>query len=202
MEIKVSPYSPNLLQYWSLTIRFFSVINRTLIGWVLPFCRDSLSVFYDRSRYFSVNETSSSPNLRSYWNLTIKCFWKSRSKVRKWIIDTTGWGMWSTENCSRNLNLLYAQSRICPGKWDAQPLLEVWHRNGSRNLGQMNKPNNNQERKKRTGRIVDFAVLAGHHREKLKESGNTLLGNWKKLWNVKETVIPIVIGAFVTDYKG
>ena len=29
----------------------------------------------------------------------------------------------------------------------------------------------------------------------------TLLGNWKKLWNMKVTIIPIVIGAFGTVTK-
>ena len=33
-------------------------------------------------------------------------------------------------------------------------------------------------------------------------STSTLLGNWKKLWNMKVTIIPIVIGAFGTVTKG
>ena len=32
-------------------------------------------------------------------------------------------------------------------------------------------------------------------------STSTLLGNWKKLWNMQVTIIPIVIGAFVTVTK-
>ena len=32
--------------YWSLTIRLFSAIPRTLIGEVLLLCRDAVSVFY------------------------------------------------------------------------------------------------------------------------------------------------------------
>ena len=31
---------------------------------------------------------------------------------------------------------------------------------------------------------------------------STLLENWKKLWNMKVTIIPIVIGAFGTVTKG
>ena len=37
------------LQDWSLTIRWFNVIFRTLIGRVLPLCRDADSVFYSPS---------------------------------------------------------------------------------------------------------------------------------------------------------
>ena len=34
----------------SLNIRFFNRISSTLVGWVLPFCRDAISVFYSPSR--------------------------------------------------------------------------------------------------------------------------------------------------------
>ena len=58
--------------------------------------------------------------------------------------------------------------------------------------------------KKRTCKIVDFAVPADY-RIKLKESGKkdkyqTLPGNFKK-WNMKVTIIPIVISAFCTVTK-
>ena len=55
-------------------------------------------------------------------------------------------------------------------------------------------------KKKRSCRIVDFAVPADH-RIKLKESEKTLLENWK-LWNVKVMVIPIVIGSLGIVTKG
>ena len=45
----------------------------------------------------------------------------------------------------------------------------LWHTHGSLNLGQKTRPYNNQQQKKRTCKIVDFAVLADH-RIKLKES--------------------------------
>ena len=62
-----------------------------------------------------------------------------------------------------------------------------------------------KEKKKRSCRIVDFAVPADN-RIKLKGnekkiSTSILLGNWKKLWNMKVTIIPIVIGAFGTVTK-
>ena len=53
--------------------------------------------------------------------------------------------------------------------------------------------------KKRTCKIVDFAVPADH-RIKLKEYENAR--ELKKLWNMQVTIIPIVIGAFGTVTKG
>ena len=63
--------------------------------------------------------------------------------------------------------------------------------------------NNN---KKRTCKIVDFAVLADH-RIKLKECEKKdkyldLARELKKLWNMQVTIIPIVIGAFGTVTRG
>ena len=55
-------------------------------------------------------------------------------------------------------------------------------------------------------KIVDFAVLADH-RIKLKECGKKdkyldLAKELKKLWNMRVTIVPIVIGAFGTVTKG
>ena len=61
-------------------------------------------------------------------------------------------------------------------------------------------------KKKRTCKIVDFAVPADN-RIKLKELEEKdkyldLARELKKLWNMKVTIIPIVIGAFGTETKG
>ena len=100
--------------------------------------------------------------------------------------------------------MAYAQSSICPGEWHTQTLMGLWHTNGSPNLGQKTKPYSNQQ-KKRTCKIVDFAVPADH-RIKLKESEKDkyldLARELKKLWNMKVTIIPVVIGAFSTITKG
>ena len=61
-------------------------------------------------------------------------------------------------------------------------------------------------KKKRTWRNVDFAVLADH-RVKVKESEKNdkyldLARGLKKLWNMKVTVVPIVIGLLGTVTKG
>ena len=44
-----TPHSPKLLHYWTLTIRLFNVISRTLIWKVLPLCRDAVGVFCSNS---------------------------------------------------------------------------------------------------------------------------------------------------------
>ena len=79
------------------------------------------------------------------------------------------------------------------------------HTHGSPNLGQKTRPNNNQQ-KKRTCKIVNFAVLADH-RIKLKECEKKdkyldFARKLKKLWNMQMTIILIVIGVFGTVTKG
>ena len=61
-------------------------------------------------------------------------------------------------------------------------------------------------KKKRTCKIVNFAVPADH-RIKLKECEKKdkyldLVRELKKLWNMQVTIIPIVIGLFGTVTKG
>ena len=102
--------------------------------------------------------------------------------------------------------MLHAQPRICPGERNTQTLLGILDTNGSPNLGQTTRPSNNQQQIRRTSRIVDFAVLADHW-VKLKESEKKdkyldLGRELKKLWNMKGTVILIVIGALGTVTKG
>ena len=63
-----------------------------------------------------------------------------------------------------------------------------------------------KKKRKKIYKIVDFAVPADH-RIKLKECENKdkyldLARELKKLWNMKVTIIPIVIGAFDTVTKG
>ena len=56
------------------------------------------------------------------------------------------------------------------------------------------------KKKKRTCKIVELAVRADHRLKLMKsekKNTSTLLGNWKS-WNMKASVIPIVIAAFGT----
>ena len=96
--------------------------------------------------------------------------------------------------------MVYVQPRICPGKWDAQNL-QTDHIISARqpNLLRINK-------KKRTYRIVDLVVLAdlkikliaNEKRDKYLDFAREL----NKQWNMKVTVIPIVIGVLGTVTKG
>ena len=77
--------------------------------------------------------------------------------------------------------------------------------NGSPNIGQTTQPYNNQQ-KKRTYKIVNFAVPADHTL-KLKESEKKekyfhLAIDLKKLRNMKVTVTPIIIGSLGINTKG
>ena len=73
------------------------------------------------------------------------------------------------------------------------------HTDGSTNLGQKTRPYNNQP-KKIFSKIVDFAVPADHKIKRKecekKDKYLDLAKELKKLWNMKVTIIPIVIGAF------
>ena len=103
--------------------------------------------------------------------------------------------------------MVYAQHNICPGEWHTQTPLGFWHTNGSPNLGQTTRPYIKNEKKKRTCKIVDFAIPADH-KVKLKESEKKkkdkyldLMRELKKLWDVKVMFIPIIIGALGTVTK-
>ena len=99
--------------------------------------------------------------------------------------------------------MVYAQPSTCPRRWH----MGLWRTNESPNLGQKTRPyNDQQKKKKKICKIVDFVVPADH-RIKLKEYEKRdkyldLDRKSKKLWNIKVTIIPIVIGAFGTVTKG
>ena len=103
--------------------------------------------------------------------------------------------------------MVYAQSSICPREWDTKTPMGLWHTHRSPNLGQKTRLyNNQQKKKKKICKIADLAVPADH-RLKLKECEMRdkyldLARELKKLWNMKVTIIPIVIGAFGTVTKG
>ena len=74
------------------------------------------------------------------------------------------------------------------------------------NPGQKTRPYNNQQKKKRIRKIVDFTVPADH-RINLKESEKKdkhldFARGLKKLSNMKVTIVPIVIGTLGTVTKG
>ena len=84
--------------------------------------------------------------------------------------------------------------------------MEFWDTNRLSNLDQTKWLSTKKKKKERTCRTVNFAVPADH-KVKLKEIENEMsteafLKNWKILWNMKVTVILIVIGSFGTVTKG
>ena len=52
--------------------------------------------------------------------------------------------------------VVYAQTRIHRGEWDAESSLGFSDTNGSSNLGQTTRPSDSQQQKKSTCRIVDL----------------------------------------------
>ena len=100
--------------------------------------------------------------------------------------------------------MVWAQLRGCPGEWDTQTHRGFWHTNGSTDVGQATKPYNFQQKQENL-RIADFAAPVDH-RMKLKENENKdkyqhHARELKKLWNMKMTFIPIVMGALGTFTK-
>ena len=70
----------------------------------------------------------------------------------------------------------------------------LWHTHRSPNLSQKTRPYNNQQKKKRICKIVNFAVPADH-RIKLKEFEKKdkyldLARELKKLWDMKVMIVP------------
>ena len=126
-------------------------------------------------------------------------------------IETTRWRRGSTGNCTRKVNSTIQTNGI----WTTQNLsckmrhtnsLGFQDTNESSNLGQTTRPSDSQQKKKWICRIVDFAILLDH-RVKLKENEKRdtyldLTRELKKLWNIKVSVVAIVIGTLGTVTKG
>ena len=96
--------------------------------------------------------------------------------------------------------MVYAQPRTHPEEWDAQTPSGFWDTNGSPNNSKTTRRSNNQQRE-----LADWAISADH-RVKLKENEMKvkyldLPRELKKLWNMKVTEIPIVIGALLQSPK-
>ena len=77
--------------------------------------------------------------------------------------------------------------------------------NGSPNPGQKTRPHDNKK-KNRICKTVDFAVPADHRlilkENEKKDKYLDFARELKKLWNMKVTIVPIVIGALGTVTKG
>ena len=105
--------------------------------------------------------------------------------------------------------MVYAQSRICPREGDAQTNLEFWYTNGSPNLSQTTRPNDNKLQQQKIKENLQNCGLRcpGWTQNKIERSEKKdmsldLVRELKKLWAMKVTVIPIVIGALGSVTKG
>ena len=72
--------------------------------------------------------------------------WKIMTKTRH---DWVGQGDPLWKKFKIDEQMVCVQSRIHPGKWDAQNSLGFWDTNGSFNLGQTTRPSDGQKKKKR-----------------------------------------------------
>ena len=98
--IAIKEYSafPKFKHYWSLTIRLFCVISETLVGEVLTFCRDAVSVIYSPRRLGSVYLDRSF----SLIPIRLKKTPNGISWLRHWRASDSEtlvlevWGIWST----------------------------------------------------------------------------------------------------------
>ena len=99
--------------------------------------------------------------------------------------------------------MVYAQPRICPGEWDAQTPLEFWDTNGSPNLAQTTRSSDNQQKRENLQNCRLCCPGWPQSKEsKKKDKYLDLASELKNLWNMKVTMIPIVISALGTITKG
>ena len=78
--IVIKRYSafPKLQHYWSLTIRLFSVLSRTLVAGVLLLCKDAVDIFCSPYRLgYSLGESNPFGKMQSMYS-TAQTDWVSR----------------------------------------------------------------------------------------------------------------------------
>ena len=100
--------------------------------------------------------------------------------------------------------MVYAQPRIFPGERDTQTPLGFWDTKGSPKDDHTSWSSIKKENLVSCG--VDFTVPVDRRvkskESKIKDQYLDLAKRLKKLWNMKVTVIPIVIGALITVTNG
>ena len=106
--------------------------------------------------------------------------------------------------------MVNAQPRICPGEQDTQTPMGFWDTNRSPYLSQKTRPSNNQKKtKKKQKKNLSICGLcypdwpqSKIERKQKKDKYLDLARELKKLWNMKVTVISMVICALGTITKG
>ena len=99
--------------------------------------------------------------------------------------------------------MVYAQPSTCPTKWHAQTPVGLWYTNGSPISAR--RPDLIIINKKKKENLKNCRLCCpGRPRNKTERMWteyHDLARELKKLWNMKVTIIPIVIGAFGTVTK-
>ena len=91
------------------------------------------------------------------------------------------------------------QTKICPRKWDSGNSLRFWYANRPSNPGQKARPHVNKKKKKR------ICHPQSNNERKWKDLAREMKRSCQrdeKLWNMKVTMILIVVGALETVSKG
>ena len=121
---------PKLQHYWSLSIRLFRVIIRTLVGGVLPLCREAVCVFYSPSLM--------SPRWRSlplcrnivgvfYGPSRLSIRWQSYSSAEMHSVCSTApadWALvgWVLPFCRDAVGIFYSPNQLGPRWLSLTPL--------------------------------------------------------------------------------
>ena len=78
---------PKLQHYWSLTIRLFSVISRTLFGGFLTLCREAVSVFYSPSWLGHITVLSRNCRVMLYYSWSQGLHWSNTSSLNCFLYN-------------------------------------------------------------------------------------------------------------------
>ena len=103
--------------------------------------------------------------------------------------------------------VVYAQPTIRHGERETQTSLGFLDTNGYPNLGQTTSPSDRKKRKKKKENVSNSGLCRTSRppskiKRKLRDKYQDLAREIKILWNMKVTVIPILIGAFGAIPKG
>ena len=118
--------------YWSLTMTLFIVISGTLVGEVLPLCRDEVGVFCRPSRL--VHEESRLSGLQHWWDMP--GYWEKSWRPEQICYHSDSTEKLSTNarmkrfnnnknNNSNNNNNLQKCRLCCPG-WPQNKTGRMW----------------------------------------------------------------------------
>ena len=107
MTVKSTSHSPKLQHYWSLTIRYFSVISRTMVRGVLPQCKDVVSVFDSSSQL-------GRESLESYSGYSLWEFYSYAKMPSVYFTAPSNWDKLDLVYVRKVINLFYDFVNLYP----------------------------------------------------------------------------------------